>query len=242
MNYQIPRPSSASPSSKVGWTIVLRFFIISLVMMAILFLAAGKLNWWEGWAYVIQGFIVLISSRVILIRKNPDLARERADAGKKKDVKPWDRVLMPLMSLALPLITWIVAGLDERFSWSPDLPNGIQILALLLMFTGSMFGTWAMIANRFFSSHVRIQTDRGHAVVNGGPYRFVRHPSYAGVLLAWIATPVFFSSYWAAIPVVLAIIVVVLRTALEDRTLQAELPGYRDYALIVRFRLVPGIW
>jgi len=155
---------------------------------------------------------------------------------------PWDRILMPLMSLGFPLITYIVSGLDERFGWSPDLPNVIQIMALVLIFAGSMLGTWAMIANRFFSSHVRIQTDRGHTVVNSGPYRFMRHPSYAGVLLAWIATPIFFSSTWAAIPAVLAGIVVVLRTALEDRTLQAKLPGYREYAQIVRYRLVPGIW
>jgi protein-S-isoprenylcysteine O-methyltransferase Ste14 len=210
--------------------------------MAVLFLAAGKLDWWEGWAYVIQAFIVLIFSRTILIRKNPDLAQERAAAGKKEDVKPWDRILMPLMSIYLPVIAWIVSGLDERFGWSPDLPDGIQLIALFLIFAGSMLGTWAMIANRFFSSHVRIQTERGHTVVSGGPYRFARHPGYAGAVLSWLASPVFFSSTWAAIPAVLAIIVVVTRTALEDRTLKAELPGYRDYAQIVRYRLVPGIW
>jgi len=105
-----------------------------------------------------------------------------------------------------------------------------------------MLGTWAMIADRFFSSRVRIQTERGHTVVSGGPYRFVRHPGYVGIVLGWVASPVFFSSYWAAIPAVLAIIVAVARTALEDRTLRAELPGCLDYAQIVRCRLVPGMW
>jgi len=229
-------------SPGIAWVVIVRFLAAALLLMAVLFLAAGKLDWWEGWAYVIQAFIVLVVSRAILIRKNPDLAQERAYAGKKENVKPWDRILMPLMSIFLPLVSWIVCGLDERFSWSPDLPNGIQFIALFLMFAGSMLGTWAMIANRFFSSHVRIQTERGHTVVSSGPYRFVRHPGYAGGVLSWVVSPVFFSSIGATIPAILAIIVIITRTALEDRTLQEELPGYRDYARIVRHRLIPGIW
>lgn len=229
-------------SPGMSWVVILRFLVTFLLLMAVLFLAAGKLDWWEGWAYVIQAFIVIVFSRAILLRKNPDLARERADAGKKENVKPWDRILMPLMASVLPLVSWIVCGLDERFGWTPDLPNGIQFIALFLIFAASMLGTWAMIANRFFSSHVRIQTERGHTVVSSGPYRFVRHPGYAGNIVAWIASPVFFGSTWAAIPAILAIVVTVTRTALEDRTLREELPGYRDYARIVRHRLVPGIW
>jgi len=237
-----PVKSSAKKSPRIGWVVILRFLVTILLLMAVLFLAAGKLDWWEGWAYVIQAVVVVVFSRAILLRKNPDLARERADAGKKENVKPWDRVLMPTMSIFLPLVSWIVCGLDERFGWTPDLPNGIQFIALFMIFAASMFGTWAMIANRFFSSHVRIQTERGHTVVSSGPYRFVRHPGYAGNVVAWIASPVFFSSTWAAFPAILAIAVTVTRTALEDRTLQAELPGYREYAKIVRYRLVPGIW
>jgi len=121
------KPVPVSPG--ITWIVILRFFVATLVLMAVLFLAAGKLDWWEGRAYVIQGFIVLIISRTILIRKNPDLARERAEAGKKEDVKPWDRILMPLMSICLPLMAWIVSGLDERFGWSPDLPDGTQLIA-----------------------------------------------------------------------------------------------------------------
>ena len=121
------KPVPVSPG--ITWIVILRFFVATLVLMAVLFLGAGKLDWWEGRAYVIQGFIVLIISRTILIRKNPDLARERAEAGKKEDVKPWDRILMPLMSICLPLMAWIVSGLDERFGWSPDLPDGTQLIA-----------------------------------------------------------------------------------------------------------------
>ena len=107
---------------------------------------------------------------------------------------------------------------------------------------GSLVGSWAMFANRFFSSHVRIQTERGHTVISEGPYRVVRHPGYAGGLISWLAAPVFFSSYWVIIPMVLVLIASVIRTALEDQTLLVELPGYKDYARKVKYRLIPGIW
>lgn len=226
----------------ISWVVIIRFGFTMLIFMAVLFLAAGKLDWWEGWAYVIQAIVVLVISRVILIRRNPDLAKERAEAGKKEDVKPWDRLLMPLMSLVLPLVSWIIVGFDERFGWTPDLPYWVKWIAFAVIFLGGMIGTWAMITNRFFSSQVRIQTDRGQHVVRDGPYRIVRHPGYAGGLLSWIAGPVFFSSSWAVIPAVLALFVTFTRTALEDQTLQDELPGYKEYTREVRYRLLPGIW
>jgi protein-S-isoprenylcysteine O-methyltransferase Ste14 len=211
-------------------------------MVVILLGTAGKLNWWEAWAYSGTGLLVMIISRTIIITKFPDLAVERSQAQDKENVKDWDRFLMPFTALIAPMISWIVVGLDERFSWSPDLPNTVQIIALVVIQVGSLIGTWAMITNRFFSSHVRIQTDRGHSVVKDGPYRFVRHPGYAGGILSWIASPVFFSSYWVIIPVFLAITASVIRTAKEDQTLQDELPGYREYTQEVKYRLLPGIW
>lgn len=222
--------------------VIVRFAVLAILMLSVLFLAAGTLNWWEAWAYVVMSVIILASSRLYMILKNPDMALERAGAGKKENVKSWDKVLMPLTALYAPLITWVVAGLDKRFGWSPDLPDWIQIIALAVIVLGSLFGSWAMLANRFFSSQVRIQTDRGHRVVDTGPYRFMRHPGYLGGLLGWIATPFFFSSYWVAIPVAIAIVANIIRTRLEDRTLQEELPGYKEYAHRVRYRLVPGIW
>jgi len=215
---------------------------LMIVMLAVLFLAAGRLNWWEAWVYVGQALLVLIVSRVVMILKNPDTAMERARAAQIENVKTWDKVLMPLTAIYLPIISWVVAGLDERFGWSPDLPDFVQIVALVLMFLGSMFSTWAMLANRFFSSHVRIQTDRNHSVVSSGPYRFVRHPGYAGAIFSWVVSPVFFSSYWVVIPAVLAMIANIRRTSLEDQTLQDELPGYKEYTRRVGYRLVPGIW
>ena len=221
---------------------LIRLSLLLVMMVLVLFLAAGKLDWWEGWAYTGQALFVLVFSRAIMLAKNPDTALERAEAGQREDINSWDKLLMPLTAIYLPLISWVVAGLDERFGWSPDLPVPVQVIALVVIFAGSMLGTWAMLENRFFSSHIRIQTDRGHTVVSSGPYRIVRHPGYAGALIGWVAAPFFFSSVWVAIPAAAALIAGGIRTKLEDRMLLAELPGYRAYADRVRFRLFPGIW
>lgn len=234
-------PSNKNISSAIAKGMV-RLFLLMVMMLLVLFLSAGKLNWWEGWAYTGQALFVLVFSRIVLLVKNPDTALERAEAGQRADVQPMDKLLLPLTAIYLPLSSWVIAGLDERFGWSPDLPDTLQIIALAVIFAGSLFGTWAMLENRFFSSHIRIQTERGHTVVSSGPYRIVRHPGYSGAVIGWIAAPVFFSSFWLAIPAVLAIIAAVIRTSLEDRMLIAELPGYREYANRVRFRFFPGIW
>ncbi len=234
--------TTSNENSGFPWRGLISLLILIALMPCVLFLSAGRLDWWEGWAYTANALIVLVSSRALVLIKSPDMARERSEAGRKEDVKSWDRVLMPLTALVGPFVSWIVAGLDERFDWTPDLPDGIQIAALLVIFLGSSIGTWAMLANRFFSSQVRIQRDRGQTVVSTGPYRFVRHPGYAGGVLSWLAAPIFFSSYWLVIPTVIVIALTVVRTALEDRTLMGELPGYREYAQKVRYRLLPGIW
>ncbi|MBN2416907.1 isoprenylcysteine carboxylmethyltransferase family protein [bacterium] len=242
MHAQSKQKDKENGTGLIPWSLVIRFLATTLVMLAVLFIAAGRLRWWEGWAYTGMTLAVLVSSRALIILKYPDMAKERAEAGRREGVKAWDRVLLPVTAIYGPFISWIVAGLDERFGWTPDLPDYIQIIALCLIFTGSMLGTWAMTVNPFFSSHVRIQTDRGHAVIDTGPYRVVRHPGYAGGIAAWMAAPFFFSSRWVAIPCIVVIILNGIRTALEDRTLQDELPGYREYASRVRYRLIPGIW
>lgn len=229
-------------SGAISWHMIAHFLIMVLVMLALLFLSAGRVAWWEGWAYAGMTLSVFVVSRVIVLLSNPDLAVERSEASQKQDVKAWDKILVPLISIYVPLASLVIAGFDERLGWTPDLPNYIQIIALGIMFGGNMVGTWAMAVNRFFSSHVRIQADRGHTVVSAGPYRIVRHPGYAGSVLAWIAAPVFFSSYWLAIASLVVIALNMIRTALEDRTLQAELPGYREYAERVRYRLIPWVW
>jgi protein-S-isoprenylcysteine O-methyltransferase Ste14 len=137
---------------------------------------------------------------------------------------------------------WVIAGLEVRFGWTTGMALPVHIAGLLASVLGYAIFVWAMAANAFFTEGVRIQEERGHTVATGGPYRFVRHPGYAGAILGIVAAPFLLGSWWALVPAALAAGGYVLRTAWEDRTLQDELPGYREYAQRTRYRLVPGIW
>jgi len=221
---------------------VLRFAFTAAFTLAVLFIAAGTIAWWVAWVYVTVTLVALGLGRGLILIKNPDLAVERAEAGTHEDTKPWDKILVPTIAVYGPIVALVVTGLDHRLGWSPSFPLGVQLVALLLLVVGSAIATWAMVENRFFSSHVRIQADRGHRVVDTGPYRIVRHPGYAGGLLSWVAAPFFFGSWWVALPALLVIAASLVRTVLEDRTLQDELVGYTDYVRQVRYRLLPGVW
>ena len=173
---------------------------------------------------------------------HPGLLAERANFEKASDVKPWDKVLAPLMALSVAFPLIIVAGLDHHFGWSPAFPAWLNLLGLILIALGYTFAVWALVENRFFSGVVRIQADRGHVVCDSGPYRIVRHPGYAGNILPLAGIVLALGSLWTLIPALAALIIAVVRTALEDRTLQEELPGYREYVRRVRYRLIPGIY
>ena len=175
-------------------------------------------------------------------QRHPGLLAERAKLGKNIDVKPWDKVLGLLMAISLSFTLIIVAGLDHRFKWSPVFPIWLNIIGFVLIVTGYAFATWALVENRFFSTMVRIQTDRGHTVCDSGPYRLVRHPGYAGNILPLLGIVLALGSVWTLIPAAVAMIIIVIRTVLEDRTLQAELPGYQDYVRRVHYRLIPRIF
>ncbi len=148
---------------------------------------------------------------------------------------------MPLGIIAA-IVMLIVAGLDKRFEWSPNLPLVLHIVAFGIAALGFSLSTWATLVNRFFSAVVHIQRDRGHTVVSSGPYRLIRHPGYAGTVVTSLATPLLLGSLWALIPAALVVCQLVIRTALEDETLQEELEGYHDYAARVCYRLLPGVW
>ena len=234
------RPAANHP--KIARGIALRFgqVVIGLVAQgAMLFLSAGRLAW--IWAWVFLG-IYLASTLIngaFLLRTSPETIVERGQPGEMKD---WDKVFGVLWSLAQFLTLPLVAGLDARFHWTRDLGvswhiGGAAVFALGL----GLFG-WAMIANAYFSTVVRIQTDRGHTVCRTGPYRHVRHPGYVGAVFQSLGIPLLLGSLWALIPGIIASILIIVRTSLEDRTLQAELPGYSDFTREVRYRLIPGIW
>lgn len=222
----------------------IRLIFVYILIGVILLVCGGDLGWWQAWVFSLLIGAAGIGGRWLAERRHPGLLMERDRAGFEKDanVKPWDKVLSPLMgvSISFPLI--IVAGLDHRYGWSPAFQFWLQVLGLLLVGSGYAFGVWALVENRFFSSMVRIQTDRGHVVCDSGPYQIVRHPGYAGNILPLPGIALAFSSLWTFIPAAVALIIVVIRTALEDRTLQEELPGYAAYARRVRFRLLPGIY
>jgi protein-S-isoprenylcysteine O-methyltransferase Ste14 len=227
----------------IDWKkVIVRFVLMVTLMALLLFASAGTIHWWEAWLYMAISFVLLVGGRILLFINNPDTAKERINAGGKEDTKSWDKILSPLVALVLPGLAWVTAGLNKRFGLSLQLPLWVQILALALHFLFGVISTWAMLKNRFFSSHVRIQKDRGQTVVADGPYGWVRHPGYAGGILSWLMLPFFFNSWWMAIPIAAIGAVHIVRTALEDRTLQKELPGYAEYAQEVKYRLLPGIW
>ena len=215
------------------------FFIVVIPLLPLLI--SWRWDWLEGWVFAIVcigGFAV---SRALAARRHPDLLAERARFMQHEDAKPWDKLLAPLVGLGGGLIP-LVAGLDELLGWSPAFSLPLKIIALVLILAGYALGAYALIENRFFSGMVRIQTERGQQVVSSGPYRWIRHPGYAGALLSYLAMPPFLDASWAWLPAAFLTIVLFIRTYLEDKTLQEELEGYRDYAQRVRFRLLPGVW
>lgn len=209
-----------------------------LVFGVLLFVPAGRLDWTLGWIYV--GIITasVLVNLVCLMRWNPELIARRMHLG--VGTKRWDKTWAVLYAPVMIAI-YIVAGLEAR-NGAARWPWFVWLLGLLIFIPGSALLIWSMVVNPFFEKTVRIQSDRGQRVIDTGPYAYVRHPGYAG-FLGWIlSAPLLLASVWAVIPVVLAVIGLAIRTALEDRTLRAELAGYSDYAASVRFRLLPGIW
>jgi protein-S-isoprenylcysteine O-methyltransferase Ste14 len=215
--------------------------VLSIVIQAtILFATSGRLDWGMTWVYigVSVGFVMV--NTAILLPRDPDLIAERAKI--RENAKTWDKVLATLIVAVIPLISLSIAGLDHRFGWSLSFAPILQMLATGGMIIGSGIWIWAMASNKFFSGLVRIQEERGHAVQTSGPYQIVRHPGYVGLLLLTLAPPLMLGSLWALIPAGISTIGIFVRTALEDRTLQQELSGYKDYTHQVRYRLLPGIW
>lgn len=229
------------PKKKVSLpTIALMLFIVIGVPFLPL-LITRHWDWWEAWVYGLVGVLGFVVSRALAVRKNPDILVERANSLQHAGTKPWDKILSPMMGIGSGLIP-LVAGLDALFGWSPAFGLPVKIAALAILLAGYVFASAALIENRFFSGVVRIQTDRGHSVVSSGPYRWVRHPGYAGALWSYLATPFLLDSKWAFVPVALLAVVTVIRIVFEDRTLHQELEGYADYAKRTRYRLLPGIW
>lgn len=221
--------------------IVARLLVVLVLLPMLPLFVSWHWAWWQAWVYLFLAIAGFAVSRAIAARRNPDLLSERARSFEHENVKPWDRVLAPLVGIGGALVP-LVAGLDARFGWSAPFSVWVTALALAVVIAGYGIASWALIENRFFSGVVRIQLERGHHVVSSGPYAAVRHPGYAGGLLSYLAIPFLLDSWWALVPAVLLMGALVVRTRLEDAVLREELPGYADYARRVRYRLVPGVW
>ncbi len=204
----------------------------------ILFAAAGRLDWWEAWVYLAIYLGGVLFNGIYSIRHNPEMLNERGRMS--ANTKTWDKWIAVIYMLLL-LGIFILSGLDERLGWT-SMPLWVEVVGAIGFAASMAITFWVMASNAFLSTFVRIQDDRGHTTVTTGPYRFVRHPMYVGVLLMSVSTPLRLGSWWAVIPGVLNIGLFVVRTALEDRMLQKELAGYVDYARQVRYRLLPGVW
>jgi protein-S-isoprenylcysteine O-methyltransferase Ste14 len=239
MSLKTDNPKAVQTASPRHW---IRVVVVYLFIPVVLLVCGGDLDWWQAWGYSLLIVAAGLGGRIWAERRHPGLMAERQNVEKAQSAKAWDKALGPLMALSVSFPLVIVAGLDHRFGWSPVFPLWLIVLGFLLISVGYTFATWALIENRFFSSVVRIQVDRGHVVCDSGPYRIVRHPGYAGSIWPLLGIVLALSSMWTLVPAAVALIIAVIRTAMEDRTLQDELPGYRDYARRVRYRLIPGIY
>jgi protein-S-isoprenylcysteine O-methyltransferase Ste14 len=231
--------TNKSALNQAGVNRLITVLASTAVIGAIMFLCAGRLDWVPAWVFLALSTITFLTAGLYVVRKNPDVVNERGKGA--EGAKTWDRILTSVYAVFMFAI-YIVAGFDAgRFQWSV-MPLPIQVLGGIGFVLGMVWMYWAMLTNPFLSQVVRIQSERGHTVVSAGPYRYVRHPMYVGILISYGATPLLLGSWLALIPFVIMGALLVMRTALEDKTLQIELPGYAEYAQRVRYRLLPGVW
>ncbi len=219
--------------------VVLTLLGTPIFIALFMFLPAGTWAWRKGWLFVLVFVGTLTPIGFYLWRVNPALviARSSPHTGTKR----WDKFLLSVLFPAMTAIVTVAALDDGRFHWRP-LPWWVCGFGYILFVLGLAICTWAEAVNKFFEPTVRIQSDRGQTVIDTGPYAIVRHPGYFSGLLIFVGAALAFGSVWALIPAGLSAMLIVLRTKWEDETLQAELPGYKEYAGRVRYRLTPGVW
>ncbi len=228
----------------VSWATMLKVFVglIIAAMIALfggfVYVNASRLGWTLGWIYVGIVVVTLTINLACLLRWNPELIRRRMRVS--KFTKTWDKVWAVLFGLAM--ITIYVVAVMEARDRVLSAPGAAWLLGLVIFVPGWALAIWSMVVNPFFEKTVRIQTDHGHRVIDKGPYAYMRHPGYVGFAGWMLSTPLLLASTWAFFPALISVVLLVIRTMLEDRTLHEELPGYAEYASRVRFRLIPGIW
>jgi protein-S-isoprenylcysteine O-methyltransferase Ste14 len=218
---------------------LIKHFFGTFIFFAVIFVSAGRIDYPQGLIYVSLGLIMAMLNYTVL-RIDPELLKERSKPG--DGTKKWDKTILGL-SFLVTISMYIIAGLDSgRFHWSPEFHWSICLPGIILTASGQLLFLIAQKQNRFFSSTVRIQTDREHVVCDTGLYKTVRHPAYLGSIIQAAGFPLLFGSLWSIIPVSVLITLFIIRTALEDRTLRNELKGYPEYSDKTRYKIIPFIW
>jgi protein-S-isoprenylcysteine O-methyltransferase Ste14 len=218
---------------------ILQLLVLVLLQAVLLFASAGNLRWPAGWWYIGLYVLMLVAASFVMIPHRREVMEERSKGA--KGGKRWDTWLTQLMIIpSLGLL--VLAGLDQRWSWTAPLPAWVRLSGGFLFVLGYALVLWAMYANKFFSQVVRIQTERGHVAVTDGPYRIVRHPGYLGMTASMLGAVFLLDTLYGLACFLLYLMLIILRTSREDQTLQAELPGYPGYAARTRFWLIPGLW
>ena len=233
-------PRNAFEVSSAQWRSTIGRVAVTLIILALLlFVPAGRITWTRGWLFLLVFTLLMFGAIVYFRRVNPQMFAIRSRV--HPETKRWDKFVVGLLFLAMFAIP-LVAGVDDgRFHWS-SMSWLLVGLGYLLLITGWIGVAWAETVNPFFEPGVRIQTERGHHVIDTGPYAIVRHPGYVAASFMFAGFALSLGSWWALIPAGVGSLVLVLRTVWEDRTLHVELPGYATYATRVRFRLIPGVW
>ena len=217
-----------------------QFVGVVLAFTLALFLPIGTFAWLAGWIFLLLFLGFYLAVTLWLFRHNPGLLQERMHLG-SSDQKGWDKVLFPLL-LLLPFVWLMFIALDAvRFQWSP-LPVWLQFVGALVLLGSFYLLFLTFRENTYLSTIVRIQADRGHTVVSTGPYHYVRHPMYTGMLAFFVGTPLLLGSGYGIVGGLLLMLMLARRAVLEERTLQTELHGYAAYMRQVKYRLVPYVW
>ena len=218
---------------------LIKGFVTNLVFTAILFISAGRLDYTQGWIFLSANLLSTLMN-FFTIYKNSELLNERSKPG--EGIKSWDKLLLGLSALVYVIII-VLAGLDSgRFQGALNFNWIVSISGVILLIIGQILFLTARSQNKFFSSVVRIQKDRGHVVCDTGLYKIVRHPGYSGMIISLMGLPLITTSIWSIIPTAVAIILLLIRTSLEDKTLINELDGYAGYTRKTRNKLIPLVW
>ncbi len=208
------------------------------VMAGILFGTAGRIDLPMFWAYIVVMVAIALIAAARVYRRNPDLIKEQM----KPRGDNQDKLTKPMLAVCL-LAHFVIAGLDVgRYHWSDSVPFWLQVVGLIGFGCGYSLVAWSTIINQFYSSAVRLQADRGQAVITSGPYRFVRHPGYIGWIMFFVFSGLALGSWLSALPMLILVALILRRTVIEDRMLRSGLTGYAEYARSVPFRLIPGVW